>query len=141
MKILSRLYLNGGQKQIGKILLEYLSNKREKVNSYLDIDKLRIDYKPETELEDFLINFSFYIEAEKLPPVEYLVLREAVTPKKIEDVSAKIKVPEDILKKVIIGLHVKGMLVIKGNLIEINWRKKDLLEKSLIKPYWPLKVK
>jgi hypothetical protein len=30
------------------------------------------------------------------------------------------------------------MLFIKENNIEINWRKKDLFEKGLIKPFWPL---
>ena len=139
MKIFARLYLQGGQKLIGQLLMEYLSNNREKVNSYLEVDELPIEYMPKTKLENFLIKFSFMVEPEKVPPVEYLVLREVVKPKTVEEISKKIKVPENFLKKVIFALHFKGMIIMKENKIEINWRKKDLFEKNLIKPFWPLK--
>ncbi|NTV24074.1 MAG: hypothetical protein HGA85_06935, partial [Nanoarchaeota archaeon] len=30
-------------------------------------------------------------------------------------------------------------IFIKGNTVEMNWRKKDLFDKGLIKPYWPMR--
>jgi len=140
MKIFSRLYLAGGQKLIGQILMEYLSNNREKVNSYLDVDKLDIKYIPKDKLENFLVNFSNIIEPEKLPPIEYLVVKHAQKPTKIEDISKKIKVPAEFLKRVLFALHMKGMIIMRDEKVEMNWRKKDLFEKQLIRPFWPLKT-
>jgi hypothetical protein len=141
MKIFSMLYLNGGQKLIGKMLMEYLSNNREGVNKYLS-KELPIKELPKTELENFLINFSSEIEPEKIPPIEYLILKEVLNPKDIKSISKKIGVPEPFLQKVIFALHLKGMVVVKEQgKVEINWRKKDLFEKKLIKPYWPIKIK
>jgi hypothetical protein len=140
MKIFSRLYLQGGQKLIGQILLSYLANERDEVNAYINVENLPIRYMPKDDMENFLVNFSFYVEPEKIPPIEYLILREVMKPKTIEDISKKIKVPPDFLQRVIFALHFKGMLVMKDEKNrEMNWRKKDLFEKGLIKPFWPLK--
>lgn len=141
MKIFAKLYLNGGQKLIGKILMAYLSNNRDEVNSYLS-NELPIKELPKTELENFLINFTTEIEPEKVPPVEYLVLREVLKPATIKAISRKIKVPENFLQRVLFALHMKGMIIMKDEeKIEINWRKKDLFEKKLIKPFWPIKTR
>lgn len=140
MKLFSRLYLNGGQKLIGKILMDYLSNNREEVNKYLT-ESLPVKEIPKSELANFLVSFSTEIEPENIPPVEYLVLREVVKPKTLEEISKKIKVPQEFLNRVIFALHLKGMVVMKDEEhFEINWRKKDLFEKNLIKPFWPLKT-
>ncbi|MFH2020954.1 MAG: hypothetical protein ABIJ34_06045 [archaeon] len=138
MKIFSRLYLKGGQKQIGKILLKYLANDRDGVNSYLDVENLSVEYKTKDELENFLINFTFHLEPEKLPPVEYLILRESIKPKSMQEISTKLNIPFELLDKILFVLHMKGMIIIKETKIEINWRKKDLFEKGLIAPFWPL---
>ncbi|MEK6916552.1 MAG: hypothetical protein AABW92_02310 [Nanoarchaeota archaeon] len=137
MKIFSRLYLNGGQKLLGKILVDYISNNRDKVNKYLDIEP-EIKNLPQTKLENFLVNFSVQIEPEKLSPVEYLVLKESINPIGIEKLSKKTKINENLLKKIVLTLNFYGMIVIKEEKVEINWRKKDLIERGLIKPYWPL---
>jgi hypothetical protein len=141
MKIFSKLYLSGGQKKIGKILLDYMAGDRKKVNDYLEYDELKIEYLPKNDVEHYLVNFSNFVEPEKLPPVEYLVLRQAKKPIKIEELSKKIKVPEIFLQKVLFALHMKGMIIVKEDQVEVNWRKKDLFEKDLIKPFWPLKMK
>ncbi|MBT3720265.1 hypothetical protein HN789_04445 [archaeon] len=139
MKIFSKLYLHGGQKLIGKMLLDYLANKRNNVNSYLT-KKLPVKEIPKSDIEQYLVSFAVEVEPEKIPPVEYLVLKEITIPKTIEEISKKIKVPVDFLQKVVFALHLKGMVVMKDEKkIEMNWRKKDLFEKDLIKPFWPLK--
>lgn len=139
MKIFSRLFLKGGQKIIGQILLDYLSDKRNEVNSYLDFNDMDIMYKPKDKIENYLVNFTFFVEPEKIPPVEYLVLKQALNPITLEELSKKIRVPEDFLKRVIFALHIKGMIIMKDEKLEMNWRKRDLFEKDLIRPFWPLK--
>jgi hypothetical protein len=138
MKIMSRLFLNGGQKRIAKILIDYMSNKRDKVNSYLDVADLEMKNLPENEIDTILVNFSFYVEPEKFPPIEYLILKSSLKPLPLDKISSIVKAPDDLVKGAIIALQVKGMLFIKGNNIEMNWRKRDLFEKGLIKPFWPL---
>ncbi len=141
MKIFSKIYLAGGEKLIGKILMDYLSNNREEVNKYLS-EKFPIKNMPKTEIDNFLVDFSVEVEPEKIPPVEYLVMRAASKPLSIEELSDKIRVPLHFLQHVVLALHLKGMILIKQDkTIEMNWRKKDLFEKDLIKPFWPLKIK
>ena len=137
MKVFSKLYMHGGDRLIGQILLEYLSNNREGVNNYLDM-KLPAKHLPKTEPDNYLVGFAEEFEPEKVPPVEYLILLAARQPLTIPELSKKVKVPEEFLKKVLIALSIKGMVILRDK-VEINWRKKDLLEKSLIMPFWPLK--
>ena len=134
---MSSLFLQSGPNLIGKLMIAYLGNNREKVNSYLT-NELKIRYKPSTEIEDFLTGYTFCIEPEKLPPVEYLILRKSLKPIELEKIPEKINAPPEIVKKAILELQLKGMIFIKEDKIEINWRKKDLFEKKMIKPYWPL---
>ncbi|MEM3374151.1 MAG: hypothetical protein QXE31_02925 [Candidatus Woesearchaeota archaeon] len=138
MKIMSRIFLHGGDKFIAKIFLDYMSNNREKVNKYLDIKKLNIKKKPKTEIENFLVNFTFEIEPEKLPPIEYIILEKTIKPKTIESIFREIKAPQQLIEAAIFALNLKGFIFLKNNIIEINWRKKDLFEKGLIKPFWPV---
>ena len=139
MKIMSRLYLSGGPKLIGEILMKYLTNDRKKVNSYLDYDK-GIKYVPKEEIESFLVKFTDVYEPEKLPPIEYLILKESVQPKTVEELAQKTKAPVGLIQKAGFALRFKGMIIVnEENKIEINWRKLDLFEKDLIKPFWPLK--
>lgn len=145
MKIMSRFFLYGGEKFIAKIFLDYMSNNRKKVNSYLNFYKLFIKKKPKIEIEHFLVNFTFEIEPEKLPPIEYLILKKSLNPISIEKIFLSIKAPKEIIEKAIFNLNLKGMVFIKNLnnnpndiFLEINWRKKDLFEKDLIKPFWPI---
>ncbi len=138
MKIMSRLFLFGGEKHIAKIMIEYMSNKREKVNSYLDVEKLDIKYIPNSEIDNLLANFSFSVEPEKFPPIEYLILKNSQKPVLLEKIQKTIKAPPELVKGAIIALQIKGMIILKEDTIEMNFRKKDLFEKRLIKPYWPL---
>jgi hypothetical protein len=138
MKIMSRLFLNGGQKLIAKILIDYMSGKRDKVNSCLDVADLEIKNLPDSEIDNLLANFSFYVEPEKFPPIEYLILKNSLKAQPVEKIPVLVKAPPELVKGAIIALQIKGMLFIKENNIEINWRKKDLFEKGLIKPFWPL---
>ncbi|MBT4351344.1 hypothetical protein HOD20_02330 [archaeon] len=139
MKIMSKLYLSGGPELLGKMLMKYMSNDRKKVNSYLNYDK-GIKYVPKKDIENFLVNFTDVYEPEKLPPIEYLILKESVKPKTVEEISKKTKAPVELIQKAGFALRFKGMIIVtQDNKIEINWRKKDLLEKDLIKPFWPLK--
>lgn len=137
MKIMARLFLHGGEALIGKILVEYMSGKREAVNRHLDVSRLAIRHLPSNEIENTLANFTFFVEPEKLPPVEYLILRESLKPKGIEEIARKVKAPKELVAKATIALGMKGMVVV-GEKVEINWRKRDLLDKGLIRPYWPL---
>lgn len=139
MKIFSRLYLNGGQKLIGQILMDYLANNREKVNKFLKVENMPIVNSPRNEIESYLVNFTFYLEPEKFPPIEYLILKEVIKPKTMEELAAKIKVPPDFLQRVVFALHFKGMIIMKDEKLEMNYRKKDLFESGLIRPFWPLK--
>lgn len=138
MKLMSRLFLNGGEPLIGKMMLDYMSGNRDKINSYLKIEKLDIKSVPKSEIENVLVNFSFEIEPEKFPPIEFLILKNVLKPKAIDKIIASVKAPEPLVKGAILALQIKGMLIIKENEIEMNWRKKDLFEAGLIKPYWPL---
>ena len=141
MKVFSKLYLNGGEKLIGKMLMDYFSNNRKEVNKYLSED-LPIKHMPKNELDDFLVKFSVEVEPEKIPPVEYLFMKVVKKPKTLEEISASIEMPEHFLQHVMFALHLKGMVVIKQDKkVEMNWRKKDLFEKDLIKPFWPLKTR
>lgn len=138
MKIFSRLFLNGGEKLIAKIFIDYMSNNREKVNSYLDIKKLTIKKKPKNEIENFLVDFTFEIEPEKLPPIEYLILEKTIKPISLNELFNTIKAPAQLIEAAIFALNLKGFVFLKNNFIEMNWRKKDLFEKNLIKPFWPM---
>jgi hypothetical protein len=137
MKIMSRIFMHGGPQLLGKILIDYLGNRRDRVNSYLG-KRLAVKYIPKSEIEDFLAGFPVEIEPERLQPLEYLVLKEALKPKKIDEISGKVKAPGEFVVRAILGLQAKGMIVIKDESIEINWRKKDLVDKGLIKPYIPI---
>ncbi|MBN2422167.1 hypothetical protein JXB41_02980 [Candidatus Woesearchaeota archaeon] len=137
MKVFQQLYLHGGPELIGKILVMYLSNERDKVNEFLNLDKLDFNYIPKTEIENILAKFSSFIEPEKITPLEYLILKSAKKPKTIQTLSMLISAPEEVIKKSIFRLKIKGMIVIKDKYIEVNWRKLDLLEYGLIKPVFP----
>jgi hypothetical protein len=119
-------------------MIDYMAGKRDKVNSYLDVSSLDIKSLPENELDNFLVNFSFAVEPEKLPPIEYIIMKLVEKPQPIVKVINSVKAPSELVKGAIIALQVKGMLFIKDNNIEMNWRKQDLFEKGLIKPFWPL---
>ncbi len=137
MKLFSKLFLAGGEELIGKILLDYLSNKRDKVNKYLKIDELKIENKPKNQIEQVLSNYTSIIEPEKVTPLEYLILKTTKIPVDLDFLAKKIRAPEDVMKKGVLRLKLKGMIVLKGNKIEINWRKKDLFDYNLIKPVFP----
>jgi hypothetical protein len=123
------------------MLIDYFANKRTEINKYLS-ERLPIKHLPKKDIEQFLVRFAFEIEPEKIPPVEYLVMRAASKPVSIEELSEKVNVPVNFLQHVIFALHMKGMIVMKQDKkIEMNWRKKDLFEKKMIKPFWPLKNK
>jgi hypothetical protein len=135
MKLISAIYLNGGEKLIGEILVDYLSNEREAVNSYLR--ELPVKHIPKNEFDNILAKYSEHVESEKVPPIEYLILEKTLKPVALKELD-EIGVPVQLLNNALTALNIKGMIVIKGDKIEINWRKKDLFEKGLIKPYWPL---
>ncbi|MBD3204417.1 hypothetical protein GF327_09070, partial [Candidatus Woesearchaeota archaeon] len=137
MKIFEHLFLHGGPKLIGKILVKYLSNERDKVNTYLNFADLKIKYQPSSEIEDMLLKFTAVIEPEKITPLEYLILKSIKKPKTIKTLSVMIDAPEEVIKKGILRLKLKGMIVIKEKFVEINWRKQDLLENGLIKAVYP----
>ncbi|MFH0876383.1 MAG: hypothetical protein V1859_10680 [archaeon] len=138
MKIFSRLYLHGGPKLIGKILLIYLTNDRKKVNKYLDLDKLTIKYRPKNEIENLLVNYTNIIEPEKITPLEYLILSVVVKPKTIKTISMLTDAPPDVIERALVKMQIKGLIVAKNEFIEINWRKQDLFDHGLIRPVYPL---
>jgi hypothetical protein len=137
MKIFSALYLKGGEKLIAKIMMDYFSNKREKVNKHL-MKELEIEKLPKGDIDNLLVGFSHAIEPEKLPPVEYIILRESVNNITFEELEKRINAPIELINKSLFELQLKGMIILKQGSVEINWRKKDLLEKGLIKPFWPI---
>jgi hypothetical protein len=138
MKLFARLYLAGGEKLIGKMLIDYMANQREDVNKYLETDNLKMKNLPKDEIDSYLVNFTFCVEPEKLHPLEYLILRELLSPKSLEELLVKIKAPQNVINQALVELNLKGMIVGKNEKIEINWRKKDLFDRKLIMPYWPL---
>ncbi|NTV22812.1 MAG: hypothetical protein HGA85_00360, partial [Nanoarchaeota archaeon] len=56
MKILSRLLLHGGYPLIGKIMVSYLSNDRETVNQFLNLEKMDMKVLPEKDIDQFRLN-------------------------------------------------------------------------------------
>ena len=138
LKLFSRFFLYGGERFIGKILVDYMSKKRDDVNSYLDM-QLNIKNLPKDELDNFLVRFPDHYIPEKLPPVEYLMLKALKEPKDIDSLKEEMKLPEQLFNKVLIRLSFINMIVLKGNIAEINWRKKDLFEKNMIKAFWHMR--
>ncbi|MBN1502522.1 hypothetical protein JW930_03190 [Candidatus Woesearchaeota archaeon] len=137
MKIFQTIYLHGGPELIGKILFEYLSDKRDRVNEFLNMGALDVKYQPTNEIESRLVRFTLFIEPEKVTPLEYLILRLTKKPKTVKTLSMMINAPEDVIKKTLVRLQLKGMIVFKDKFVEINWRKQDLLEHDLVKPIYP----
>ncbi|MBU0757327.1 MAG: hypothetical protein KKF44_04625 [Nanoarchaeota archaeon] len=137
IKIMSCLYLSGGPKLFGMMMVDYLSNKREKVNKYLDLEKYDIKFLPKSDIENLLLNMTLFIEPEKTTPLEYLILKSIKKPKTIETIAMLTGAPVDVVQKFLFRLQVKGMIVAKDKYLEMNWRKKDLFEHKLIRPIYP----
>jgi hypothetical protein len=127
---------------LNNLIKAYLNNKREKINSYLDTiqnNELQIKYLPKNKIENLIANFSNIIEPEQITPLEYSIVECLNKPKKIEDISKEINAPIEITRNVLNRLFGKGIcIVVRDGNIDINWRKKDLFDKHLIKPIFPL---
>jgi len=136
MKIFSRLFLAGGPKLIGKMMLAYMSNQRKEINSYLK-KSLPIAYVPQSPIEQELTQFAIEVEPEKVTPLEYLVMTAAKNPIFLEDLQKKTKAPDEVLAKVLMRMQIKGLVIMKEAKLEVNWRKLDLLEGGLLKPVYP----
>ena len=83
------------------------------------------------------MNFTSIIDPEKITPLEYLILKTAKKPKTIGTLSMLLNAPEEVIKKGLFRLQLKGMIIIKGEFVEINWRKLDLMDYGLVKPVFP----
>ena len=143
MKIISRIFLQGGIELLDNLKVEYLKGNREKINSYLRNirnNTLNIKYTPKNEIENFIATFSNILEPEQITPLEYVIV-ECIKkkPKSIEQISKEINAPIDVTKNALNRLFVKGIcIVVKDNKIDIIWRKKDLFNEELIKPMFPI---
>jgi hypothetical protein len=142
MKIISRLFLSGGFELLGALENCYLKKNRDKINSYLtkvQDDSISISYLPKNRIASFLISFSSVIEPEQITPLEYLIVKNLQEPKTLEQIAQGINAPSDVAKAALSRLFGKGICVIvKDNKIDVNWRKKDLFDRGLVKSLFPL---
>jgi len=142
MKIVPRIFNSGGFELLNQLLRKYLKKDRESINSYLSKiqdNSLMIKYVPKNHIENQIITFSNIIEPEQITPLEYVIVQTLTKPKSIDDISKDINAPLDITKNALNRLFGKAICVlVKENKIDVNWRKKDLFDRGLIKPIFPL---
>ncbi len=142
MKIISRIFLFGSFELLKKLVQEYLQNNRAKINSYIDKiqeNSLIIKHIPDGKIENFIANYSNVVEPEQITPLEYIIVKNLNEPKLIETISGEINAPIDVTKTALNRLFGKGICVIvKDNKIDVNWRKKDLFDRELIKSIFPI---
>lgn len=142
VKILTKIFLEGGFVLLEKLIQEYVNNKKDGLNKCLfkvQSDEVKIKYLPKNKIENFLIQFSNIVDSEQITPLEYLIVECLNKPKSIEEIAKLVNAPIQVTQNSVGSLVGKGVcLVLKDNKVDVDWRRKDLFDYGFMKPVWPL---